>query len=660
MPKLSSENPSLTRMLALLPLAFLLLGAVLRGYMMNRALGGNDENAMLMYFGYSFPEYIATNYYDANNHIFHTLLVNLMSGWFGEENAIAIRFPTFIFGIACLWMIYLTALELFHSQKIANIALLIAAVNPIHIHYSQTARGYSLIMFFSIAVIYYCLKFLRSSKEWKEMFPLALCGFLSVYVLPTNVFFLFGLAVWLGTLLLIPTLREEYGVSKEDLRNKIIYFIGTAVFIAIASFLAYSPVLEEMLEYSDTHPLRTFDTETGSVSSLAPSILEKIFQGPLLGFLPFLVAGCFWGHRVHRSRLLLLLNIYFVPLIITLVIEIGGYPRNYLFNLPLLVLFLAAGFVKAEEWIGKRYGLNKKKNHVAGWITALYTVVSLSVVLFEHFPSIRVPDPTSYQNNVRKEANPNDLLLISDPRIYMYARTTTRNNLMHIIQSNSLTEVKAILPKSATIEEYEIFSLKGPFQIFKSLPYLQNQPSISLDEKRKMISITGNNSLSALADDYESESKWQMVSGAGEFFKLDDHVLFGKQSLELRASPDQRMTLRAPVGEDFSISKTSLIVLTWASKKFNRKTLAYHPILVGQANLDGAIQTFQMLTGKINDGINIQVKERPGKPETYHWFVDSAIGILPPGRYSFNILLNCDAGQRVLYDGLRLFFIELA
>ena len=49
-------------MLALLPLAFLLLGAVLRGYMMNRALGGNDENAMLMYFGYSFPEYIATNY----------------------------------------------------------------------------------------------------------------------------------------------------------------------------------------------------------------------------------------------------------------------------------------------------------------------------------------------------------------------------------------------------------------------------------------------------------------------------------------------------------------------------------------------------------------------------------------------------------------------
>ena len=115
---------------------FLLLGALLRGYMMNRALGGNDENAMLMYFGYSYPEYIASNYFDANNHIFHTLLVNLMSGWFGEGNALAIRFPTFVFGIACLWMIYLTALELFHSRKIANTALLIAAVNPVHIHYS--------------------------------------------------------------------------------------------------------------------------------------------------------------------------------------------------------------------------------------------------------------------------------------------------------------------------------------------------------------------------------------------------------------------------------------------------------------------------------------------------------------------------------------------
>ena len=254
---------------------------------MNRALGGNDENAMLMYFGYSYPEYIASNYFDANNHIFHTLLVNLMSSWFGEENALAIRFPTFVFGIACLWMIYLTALELFHSRKIANTALLIAAVNPVHIHYSQTARGYSLVMFFSIAVIYYSLKLLQSSKKRKEIIPLAICGFLSVYVLPTNVFFLFGLAIWLATILLVPSFLEEYGIPKEERRNKAIYFFGAAAFIALTSFLAYSPVLEEMQETARTHQLLTLDTQTGSAINLTASIIKKFSKDPYYGLFRF-------------------------------------------------------------------------------------------------------------------------------------------------------------------------------------------------------------------------------------------------------------------------------------------------------------------------------------------------------------------------------------
>ena len=113
-------------------------------------------------------------------------------------------------------------------------------------------------------------------------------------------------------------------------------------------------------------------------------------------------------------------------------------------------------------------------------------------------------------------------------------------------------------------------------------------------------------------------------------------------------------------GEIFLSSNPAWSFWPGPVKKFDRKTLAYHPILIAQAEFNGTIQTFQMKTGKINDGINIQIKENPSSSETYHWFVRSAIGILPPGRYTFKIMLNCDAGQRILYDGLRLFFIELA
>ncbi len=515
-------------------------------------------------------------------------------------------------------------------------------------------------MFFVITVIYYSLKLLQSSNEKKETIPLALCGFLSLYVLPTNVFFLIGMATWLTTILLIPSIQEEYGIPKEGRQNKIIYFFGAGVFIALTSFLAYSPVLEEMLEYTNTHPLMTFDTKTGSVFSLAPAILEKIFQGPLLWFFPFLIAGCFFGSQFNRPRLLLLLIIFFIPLLITLATGIGGYPRNYLFNLPVFILFLSAGFYKVGGWIENRIGENGEKKYVAGLITVVYTMVSLGLVLSEYYPSMQVPDSTSYQRNIRQQTHNNELLLITDPKNYLYARTIFKNTLSQIIKDNKLNGVKAILPISANIEEYKTHTTKGPIPLFKGLLNSQNLASVSLDSNRKIVSISEAESISAFPKDFEAESKWETVSGKGEVLKLDTHVFSGKQSLEIQASAEQNIVAGTSIQESISIDKPSLIVMTWARKKFARKAIAYHPILIAQTEFNGIPQTLQMLTGKINDGINIQIKEKPGSSETYHWFVNASIGIIPPGNYKFQLMLKCDAGQRILYDGLRLFFISLA
>ena len=145
----TNQKDSNTKKTSLFLLATIfILATALRFFHLDRELGGNDENAMLLYFGYSPLKIIATTYWDVNNHIFHSLLVRLMGFWFGEDNSIAIRLPTLLFGLAGLWMVYRIALELFNSQLIARMALLIATVNPAHIHYSQTARGYSLIIFF--------------------------------------------------------------------------------------------------------------------------------------------------------------------------------------------------------------------------------------------------------------------------------------------------------------------------------------------------------------------------------------------------------------------------------------------------------------------------------------------------------------------------------
>ena len=140
----------------------LFVGACLGFYGLSRTLGttgvgGFDEGLGLRLFFYAPFDFIVTNYYvpttnpiNPGHHIFHSILVHLMIVLFGEVNEIAIRIPDFLPGIGSLWLIYRIAFQLSGSFLVSRVALLAAVMCPTHIAYSQTARGYSLIIFFPL------------------------------------------------------------------------------------------------------------------------------------------------------------------------------------------------------------------------------------------------------------------------------------------------------------------------------------------------------------------------------------------------------------------------------------------------------------------------------------------------------------------------------
>ncbi|SVE28016.1 uncharacterized protein METZ01_LOCUS480870, partial [marine metagenome] len=195
-------------------LIFLLfVGALLRFYGLDRTLGttgvgGFDEGVDLRFYHYAPFNFIVTNYFTPylpplgmSHHIFHSLLAHLMIVLFGEDNEIAIRMPAFLFGIGSLWLIYRIAFQLSHSLIVSRMALLASVLCPIHIAYSQTARGYTIIIFFSAAMIYSSIKLIESKNCLKWGMILTLSGFLSTYTIPTNVYFAFGLSLWIVTVL---------------------------------------------------------------------------------------------------------------------------------------------------------------------------------------------------------------------------------------------------------------------------------------------------------------------------------------------------------------------------------------------------------------------------------------------------------------------------
>ena len=112
----------------LIPLSLtiiLSLGISLRYYLLDRGLGGGDENEVLMMYVDKPLLYILTTFADNYHHVFHTILLHFMAKFFGLDNEYAIRSPAFISAIICLWLVYKLAYHLFADRIIAQISLLI-------------------------------------------------------------------------------------------------------------------------------------------------------------------------------------------------------------------------------------------------------------------------------------------------------------------------------------------------------------------------------------------------------------------------------------------------------------------------------------------------------------------------------------------------------
>ena len=85
----------------------ILIGIFLRFYHIDRAVGGGDENQILLEWVYYPIEHIIGTYTHGTggHHILHTICLRLMIVLFGDDNSIAIRFPAFIAGICYLWVL---------------------------------------------------------------------------------------------------------------------------------------------------------------------------------------------------------------------------------------------------------------------------------------------------------------------------------------------------------------------------------------------------------------------------------------------------------------------------------------------------------------------------------------------------------------------------
>ncbi len=127
------------------------------------------------------------------------LLERSWCSFFGDSVAV-VRGLSAVFSLLCLPLVWLAAIELFGSNRVAAVATILMALSPIQVLYAQEARPYSLWCLAILAMSICCLKAMKLGKQWWLIYALT-CG-IALWIHPLSIFVLIAHALYVSILAL--------------------------------------------------------------------------------------------------------------------------------------------------------------------------------------------------------------------------------------------------------------------------------------------------------------------------------------------------------------------------------------------------------------------------------------------------------------------------
>lgn len=341
--------------------------------------------------------YIITDYSAPNNHIFHSLLVALVYKFAGIH-VWALRLPALAAGIFLIPAVFLAGRRM--SNSIGGfIAACAVTIAPALVDFSVNARGYTLVCLFAALSFWLALEITNKSRAifW---IMLVLCSILGFYTIPTYLYPVGGIFIWLlGTGLL-------GAPSREDRKAFLLRWVAAGLITVGLIILLYSPVIlfgtgfqsivgHDFIRPED--PNKIFS----AITSRSVKVWE-LFNSRVPSWITWMsVAGISFHVVSSFSKLRKSTPFWLISgawILFTLILQrVVAVPRIWLFLLVFYILLSVDGWM----WLGRIVWKNIPSNPK---IKAVFMVAMLTLTAWGGFSNRLLPKASNIEESHNEQA----------------------------------------------------------------------------------------------------------------------------------------------------------------------------------------------------------------------------------------------------------------
>lgn len=326
-------------------------GVAVRLILLGQPIRYDEAVTFLEYASRPLPVVLAK--YDLpNNHVFHSVLVRISTAVLGDAEW-AIRLPAFLAGGLLLPATYLVGRGLF-GRGAALLATAAVAGSPVLVLFSTNARGYSLVLLFSLLLVGLGTWLLREKSPGGWVL-FSVVGALGLHTIPVMLYPLGAAALWIvATGAAAPRTRPARRLAAETLA-------GCAGAAGLAGLL-YLPAIagsgvDAVVANRFVAPAGAGEflaSVPGFVAEVAGEWTHGVPSGvSAVAVVGFLLAFTGRGSLRRSGPLLALATLGWCVLLLALTRK-ALYARVWLPALPAVLLVAGAGVARGVAWTGSR------------------------------------------------------------------------------------------------------------------------------------------------------------------------------------------------------------------------------------------------------------------------------------------------------------------